>query len=75
MEKGRFVFELSPECIIDIATIDDKSWAQIKANVQYLMKTKQSDCIGKAYIIAFIIYVSEFEMLIPEYDPNTDKMM
>lgn len=75
MEKGRFIFELSPECVIDIASIDTKSWSKIKENVRFLMESKQSDDIGKAYIIAFIIYVAEFELLIPEYNPESDKMM
>lgn len=75
MEKGQFTFLLSADCEIDIATIDPIAWASIKQNVKQLLENKQCDDIGKAYICAFLIYIQELDLLIPEYDPKKDQFM
>lgn len=75
MKSGKYLLNLSPDCIIDIATIDDKSWSSIKKNVRHFMNTKEFSDIGKAYIAAFFIYVEEIDLLIPEFDPRFDKFM
>jgi isocitrate dehydrogenase kinase/phosphatase len=75
MEKGRFTLAMSPECIIDVSEIDEKSWNRIKANVRKLFESKQCKTAGEAYFCAFMIYLTEFNQLIPEYDPSKDRMM
>jgi hypothetical protein len=75
MEKGQFTFQLSSDCEIDIASIDPVAWSSIKKNVKRLLENKQCDDIGKAYICAFLIYIQELDLLIPEYNPEKDNFM
>lgn len=75
MDEGQFTLALSAEVEVDIATIDPESWKRIKEHVKLLLKNKQCDDIGKAYICAFLVYIQELSSLIGEYDPEKDKFM
>ena len=71
-EKGQFVYFVTEEICIDLGEIDDDTWKVFKLNVKEIMKSKQTDEIGMAYIAAFLIYLGEIQMLSEPYDPNTD---
>lgn len=71
-EKGQFIYQLSEDVIIDLGSIDDRTWSDIKRNVKTIMAAKQTDEIGMAYIAAFIIYLSELDALSKPYDKDTD---
>ncbi len=75
MIPGQFVLQISQDLIIDLSMIDKHSWLKLRATVKRLMQDGQIKDPGMAYIAAFLIYVQDLEMLMPEYDPKRDKMM
>lgn len=74
MEKGRFVIQITEDYAIDLATIELDAWLAIKRNVTHMMRTKQIEDPGKAYIAAFLVYMQDVEMLMTEFDETKDKM-
>ena len=58
--------------VIDLALISDNDWQKIKTSVRQLLKDKETDDIGMAYIIAFVFYIEELSMLSIPYDPEQD---
>lgn len=75
MQKGQFVLEVSQDCIVDLAKIDKKTWNGLKKTVSLLVKSQQVEDIGMAYIAAFLIYVQELVISMPDYNPKKDKLM
>ncbi len=75
MKQGQFVLQISQDLIIDLAAIDKHSWDKLKETVKLLLESRQCDHPGMAYIAAFLMYIQDLEMLMPDYDPSHDKMM
>lgn len=68
--KETFVYQLSDEIIVDLGNFTETDWNKIKKDVQIIMKSKQTDTIGVAYIAAFIMYLYELEIMSDPYDPK-----
>ena len=75
MDKGQFVFQVTDEIEVDMATMSDSDWKRIKADVKFLMQSKQCDDIGKAYICAFLVFVQDVGLLAEPFDPAIHKHM
>lgn len=70
--KGRFIIECGSESI-DLALLDDYDWLSIKSLVRDLVNSKDISDPSKAYIAAFIIWLSERQELFQPFDPAQDK--
>lgn len=75
MESGKFVYQITDEVHIDVATISKKDWDRIKNDVKFLMQSKQFDDIGRAYVAAFLAYLIDIVELSESYDPTRHKSM
>lgn len=75
MDKGQFVFQITNEIEVDIASLSDSDWKRIKADVKFLMQSKQCDDIGRAYICAFLVFVQDIEILAEPFDSAIHKHM
>lgn len=73
MHQGQFIFEISEEVKIDIATISKEDWKRIQNDVKFLLKSKQCNDIGKAYICAFLVYIQDVSALAEPYDSDKHK--
>lgn len=75
MDKEQFIFQVSEDVAIDVATISPADWKRIKADVKFLLQSKQCDDIGQAYISAFLVYIQDVSALAEKYDPDKHKFM
>lgn len=72
IEKNTFVFYLSDEICVDLGDLSPNAWDGIKKNVRIILAAKQTDDIGLAYIAAFMLYLSELDMMSIPYNPKED---
>ena len=70
--QGKFYYVISPEVVIDLGQISEMDWAKIKKTTREMLDRKETDDIGMAYIIAFVFYIAELEMLAQPYNPDED---
>ena len=71
-KKGKFIYIVSPEVVIDLGEIGEIDWKKIKNEVKRLLKEKETDDIGMAYIIAFVFYIDELSQLSEPFDEEQD---
>ncbi len=60
--------------LVDLGNLDEHDWLSIKAIVKDLVKTKTIQEPSKAYIAAFLIWLSDRQELFQPFDPARDKM-
>lgn len=70
--KGKFFYIINPEMVIDMGEISETDWAKIKKTTREMLDKKETDEIGMAYIIAFIFYIAELELLSEPYNSDQD---
>lgn len=71
--KDRFLIDCGAE-LVDLANLETRDWDQIKALVKDLINTKTVNEPSKAYIAAFLIWLSDRQELFYPFDPSRDKM-
>lgn len=63
MVKQRFYIHLSDDTSFDLADIPEHDWVKIRKAVKRLVRTKEIEDPGKAYAIAFILWLEQFHTL------------
>jgi hypothetical protein len=71
IEKDKYLLDLGYE-ILDLGLMTNHDWDRIAYIAKQALKCKVTSEVSKAYIVAFVIYVSQrIEMSIP-FDPKFD---
>lgn len=71
--KGSFLIECGSE-LVDLGNLDEHDWLTIKNLVKDLVKTKTIVEPSKAYIAAFLVWLSDRQELFQPFDPARDKL-
>lgn len=71
IEKDKYLLDLGYE-ILDVGLMDKMDWDRIAYIAKQALQCKVTSEVSKAYVVAFVIYVTQrIEMSIP-FDPNHD---
>lgn len=71
--KDPLIIQLTDEIQIDLNNLSQKDWDRVQRDAKFLMQTKHTTNVGKAYIAAFWIYLQDVSILAEPYNPDTDK--
>ena len=67
------IIPLDDDLQVNLAKLPKRDWDRIKRDVSFLIKSKVTEEIGKAYIAAFFMYLEDLAILSTPYDPDIDK--
>jgi len=71
--KDPLIIQLTDELQIDLNNLSKKDWDRIQNDVKFLMQTKHTNNVGKAYIAAFWIYMQDLSILAEPFNSDFDK--
>lgn len=72
--KKKFFIQLSDDNTLDMADIPEHDWAKIKTVVKHLVKSKVVMDPGRAYAIAFTLWLEQFAELSVPFDKRFDTL-
>lgn len=71
IEKDKYLLDLGYE-ILDLGLMQNRDWDRIAFIAKQALKCKVTSEVSKAYIVAFVIYITQrIEMSAP-FDPKHD---
>lgn len=73
IEKDKYLIDLGYE-ILDLGDMSKKDWDRIAYVAKQALKLKVTSEVSKAYIVAFVIYISQRIEMSEPFDGKHDKI-
>lgn len=73
IEEDKYIIDIGHD-VIDVAKLTQHDWNRISYIAKNAIKVGVTSESSKAYIIAFVIFISQYSELTLPFDPNYDKI-
>lgn len=71
IEKDKYLLDLGYE-ILDVGLMDKMDWDRITYIAKQALKCQVTSEVSKAYIVAFVIYITQRIEMSAQFDPKHD---
>jgi hypothetical protein len=72
--RNKYQIVIGPESHIDLADISKQELDAMSKMAKEIINSNESDSIVLAYLAAFVVYITDMQLLTEEYDPDHHKM-
>ena len=72
--RNKYQIVIGPESHIDLADISKQELDAMSKMAKEIINSNESDSIVLAYLAAFVVYITDMQLLTEEYDPVQHKM-
>lgn len=73
--RNKYQIVIGPDSHIDLADISKQELDAMSKMAKEIINSNESDSIVLAYLAAFVVYITDMQLLTAEFDDKTDKYM